>query len=241
MIYVMSDIHGYYNSFIKMLEKINFNNEDKLYVIGDLIDRGPSSLKIIEYCRRHDNIEVLKGNHEYMLEMANKDRGLRKCWLRSGGDITLDELEESYKDDSEYEKSLNEWVENLPLFESVKVNGNEFFLTHAGISKDLFNTYRKKFKLGKWHKIDLLDLFEWAVNYLDYDENNILWSKGIFGSKFTFTRDYLVIGHTPTKSKKIEKINKVYNIDCGSYEENGYLGCLCLDNFKEFYVSTSDE
>ena len=149
MIYVMSDIHGYYKSFLKMLDKINFSEDDTLYVIGDLIDRGPCNLGIIEYCKNHKNIKVIKGNHEYMLEMSDKDRAIRKCWMRSGGDITLDEIENSYGENSEYEKEVCEWIENLPLFESIHVNGNDFFLTHAGISKDLFEKYRKRFKLGR--------------------------------------------------------------------------------------------
>ena len=44
-IYVLSDLHGHYNIFIKMLEKINFSDDDVLYILGDCCDRGPDSLK----------------------------------------------------------------------------------------------------------------------------------------------------------------------------------------------------
>ena len=44
MIYVMSDLHGQYNAFLKMLELINFTDEDELYILGDIIDRGPNPL-----------------------------------------------------------------------------------------------------------------------------------------------------------------------------------------------------
>jgi len=40
-IYVLSDLHGHYNIFIKMLEKINFSDDDVLYILGDCCDRGP--------------------------------------------------------------------------------------------------------------------------------------------------------------------------------------------------------
>ena len=46
-IYVLSDLHGHYNIFIKMLEKINFSDDDVLYILGDCCDRGPDSLKFI--------------------------------------------------------------------------------------------------------------------------------------------------------------------------------------------------
>lgn len=36
--YVMSDIHGCYDEFIKMLELISFSDKDELYILGDVID-----------------------------------------------------------------------------------------------------------------------------------------------------------------------------------------------------------
>ena len=41
MIYYMSDVHGAYERYLKMLEAINFSDEDTLYVLGDAIDREP--------------------------------------------------------------------------------------------------------------------------------------------------------------------------------------------------------
>lgn len=40
MTYVMSDLHGMYDKFIAMLEKIDFSDSDELFIIGDIIDRG---------------------------------------------------------------------------------------------------------------------------------------------------------------------------------------------------------
>ena len=41
MIYFMSDIHGCYKEYMELLEKIHFSDEDELYVVGDVVDRGP--------------------------------------------------------------------------------------------------------------------------------------------------------------------------------------------------------
>ncbi len=38
--YVISDIHGHYEYYVKMMEKIKFSNADMLYILGDVIDRG---------------------------------------------------------------------------------------------------------------------------------------------------------------------------------------------------------
>ena len=59
-IYVLSDLHGHYNIFIKMLEKINFSDDDVLYILGDCCDRGPDSLKIYLYIQKFDNIHLIK-------------------------------------------------------------------------------------------------------------------------------------------------------------------------------------
>jgi len=44
MVYAISDIHGYYDKYIRMLDKIEFNKNDMLYVIGDVIDRGDDGI-----------------------------------------------------------------------------------------------------------------------------------------------------------------------------------------------------
>ena len=47
MKYVMSDIHGRYDKYADMLELIHFSEEDELYILGDVIDRGPDGIKIL--------------------------------------------------------------------------------------------------------------------------------------------------------------------------------------------------
>ena len=46
--YVISDIHGQYKAYLKMLELIGFKDEDFMYVLGDVIDRGPDGISIIK-------------------------------------------------------------------------------------------------------------------------------------------------------------------------------------------------
>ena len=66
MIYVMSDIHGCFEEYQEMLEKINFNKHDTLYVIGDVLDRGKHPLDIIQDMMLRPNIIALLGNHDLM-------------------------------------------------------------------------------------------------------------------------------------------------------------------------------
>lgn len=64
MIYIMSDIHGQYNRFKNLLHQLNLQNEDKLYILGDVVDRGPQPIKILQYMMKHQNIIPIIGNHE---------------------------------------------------------------------------------------------------------------------------------------------------------------------------------
>ena len=60
MIYAMSDLHGCYDKYIKMLEKINFNENDMLYILGDIVDRGPDGIKILLDINSSDrNVKII--------------------------------------------------------------------------------------------------------------------------------------------------------------------------------------
>ncbi len=48
-VYVMSDIHGYFDVLQTMLKKIDFSDEDELIIAGDYIDRGPQSLEMLRW------------------------------------------------------------------------------------------------------------------------------------------------------------------------------------------------
>ncbi len=48
MIYAMSDLHGCYDKYIKMLKMIKLNDGDTLYILGDIVDRGDGGIKILQ-------------------------------------------------------------------------------------------------------------------------------------------------------------------------------------------------
>ena len=73
MKYVMSDIHGNFDKYIEMLNLINFTEEDELYILGDIFDRGSNPLDILEHIMKHKNIHLIKGNHEQMYVECYED------------------------------------------------------------------------------------------------------------------------------------------------------------------------
>ena len=105
--YVMSDIHGCYDKYMEMLDKIGFSEDDTLYVLGDILDRGPHPVKIIQDLMKRPNVVCLAGNHEYMalrclkfLLMEITDENLDRLngqmlgrfinWQQNGSSTSLD-------------------------------------------------------------------------------------------------------------------------------------------------------
>ena len=232
--YVISDIHGEYDAFVKMLEKIKFNDNDILYVIGDVIDRGPEPIKTLLHIMKAKNIVLLAGNHEYMAtlclnylfkeiseEVVEKlsdgmIMGLLREWQINGGGGTLQELLEC---DKETRNAIFNYLTKLKLYKELEVGGKSFILVHAGLGN-----FDKNKKLKDYNIMELV----WKR--MDYD-------------KVYFEDKYLITGHTPTQGIEgnenpgyIYKNGKNFDIDCGCVFEGGRLGCLRLDDMKEFYV-----
>ena len=65
MIYVMSDLHGCYEKYSKMLSLINLKETDTLYILGDIVDRGEGGIKILLDLMGRKNVIALRGNHDH--------------------------------------------------------------------------------------------------------------------------------------------------------------------------------
>ena len=62
--FVIGDIHGCFDEFIELTEKIGLQNDDLLISLGDIVDRGNKSKEVYAYFVNRPNSIVLIGNHE---------------------------------------------------------------------------------------------------------------------------------------------------------------------------------
>ena len=91
MQYAVSDIHGCYDKYIQLLHRLGLKDSDTLYVLGDMIDRGPDGLKILMDISMRPNVVPFLGNHEYaaltclpwLMEELTEENTERMCC--SGG------------------------------------------------------------------------------------------------------------------------------------------------------------
>jgi serine/threonine protein phosphatase 1 len=65
MTYVMSDLHGRYEQYRRMLEVIGFSEADELYILGDVVDRGPEPVRILTDMSMRPNVYPLAGEHDF--------------------------------------------------------------------------------------------------------------------------------------------------------------------------------
>ena len=63
MIYCISDIHGCFDEFEELLNRVGFSDQDQLYILGDLVDRGPNVDKCVEWVGEHRANEVGSNVH----------------------------------------------------------------------------------------------------------------------------------------------------------------------------------
>lgn len=114
-----------------MLEKIEFSVDDTLYVLGDVIDRGPDGIALLREIMAAPNMVMLMGNHEYMMLdylKPDPDPIAKRRWNRNGNRPTLDAF---LKLKAREQKEILNYLEFLPTHLEVEVNGQRFYLVHG--------------------------------------------------------------------------------------------------------------
>ena len=120
--YVVGDIQGCFDSLIALLDQVNFDAEnDTLYCVGDLVNRGPKSLKTLRFLKSiGESAKIVLGNHD--LHLISVYYGIRELNRKD----TLHKILTA-KDAEE----LIVWLKSQPLMIHDKTQG--FVISHAGI------------------------------------------------------------------------------------------------------------
>ena len=208
-IFIIGDIHGCSKTFKKLvLDKIGICKTDKIYCLGDYIDRGPDSKGVIDFIlqlrKRGYHIHTLRGNHEQLLLESEIDELSKKNWIINGGDKTLNsfKVESIHQLDPKY----------LNFFKRTKyhIQTKDFMLVHAGLNFNSTNPIADK------------DAIIWIRNFLV--DTNLLSGK------------ILIHGHTPKHRDFIllQQFESPFNLDggCVFKHKEGY-GSLFALNFYE--------
>ncbi len=129
--WAIGDIHGCYDILMELLEKIKFNpSEDKLWLTGDIINRGNDSIKTLEYIYSiKDSVIMILGNHE--ISLIEGYYGLRKPKNDMREILLMDNIDE-----------IILWLRFQRIFYKDEKLG--YCISHAGLSPDFTLSLAKK-------------------------------------------------------------------------------------------------
>lgn len=244
--YVISDLHGAYERFRKLLKKIKFKPEgdDELYLLGDYGDWGEKSIetfRCVMELDKSDRVHCLKGNHDLMFEEQLRNPGfLDVNWYYANMGLKTWDAFKKLKDKEQEE--LSEWVKGLKYSFEFEIDGERYMAAHA------YPYFGKRGNLG----------------YL-YTTHDAVWMRLQWDSNpfadYHGKKKYrgLICGHTITSRyyresalKQTHDHNCIYRgphfigIDCGAKcieyshlwakeAKDARLAALRLDDMKEFY------
>ena len=232
MTYAISDIHGEYEQFISLLEKINFGEKDTLYVLGDVVDRGPEPIKVLRYMMSKKNIVPIMGNHDLMAcdglklllgeitaditkKLKPSELEMMSAWIKMGANSTIGGFSALSLDER---TEILEYISGFLPYKKVSAGGKEFLLVHAGIEN-----------------------FDPAKPLDEYTIDELVWGRIDYFFPY-FDDIYTISGHTPTQNIPdnprpgyIFRANNHIAIDCGANKRDGRLAALCLDTQEEVY------
>lgn len=234
--YVISDIHGEYDLFMELIDIIKLKETDTLYILGDILDRGPHPIKVLLKLMEMPNAVCIVGNHELMalecLEFLCKEiteetiAGIDSemvdnliTWQMNGSITTTDEF---HKLDPETRQDVIDFIKDFLIYEELTVGRKDYLLVHGG--------------LGSYAPEKGIE---------DYSIEDLVWERADYETQY-FDDIYVVTGHTPTQGIEgnprpgyIYQANNHIAIDCGCYLSGGRLSAICLDTGEEFYSSTN--
>jgi len=221
--YCISDIHGCYDEFMALLEKINFDpTVDAIYILGDVIDRGPDPLKCLQFVKKTNKIHLITGNHEQMM-LDYYDQTETWNWRSNGGGRMRALLNNFRLSGYETEAdALLSYVRSRPYFKTLKVGETRYFLSHAGLSP--------------------------TIPFSRQCPGDLLWSRAEFYEELSLKTHTCIFGHTPTPYLHNDRSNFDVWFDPRNKDKigidggcvfGGRLNALRLDDHAVFYVALS--
>lgn len=223
MTYIVSDIHGRQDLYLRMLQKVELSEQDELYILGDVIDRGGDGIAILLDLLKRKNAHLLMGNHEDLalpvLRLAAlyqrleplTDRVLYQRWMENDGKPTVEAF---LRLDRQSQQQVISFLQSLPHRASVTVSGQDYHLSHTLPNEPPVSERTPK--------------------------RGFLWGEPDY--RFPYgDHTVFVTGHTPTHLIDpayhgiIWRGNGHIALDCAA-AYGGALGCICLETGEEFYV-----
>lgn len=183
-IIAIGDIHGCHAALEALISAIAPTANDTIVTLGDYVDRGPDSQKVIQTLielKQQTHLITLLGNHERMMLDAHVDQQAQEFWLHFGGSETVESYGTSIDDVPEQHWKFLEKC--LPYYEF-----DEFIMVHAS--------------------------YEPALPLADQTEKVRLWQHlGVVPPQPHVSGKTVFVGHTPQSSGEVLDAGHLICID----------------------------
>lgn len=169
---VISDIHGYFQTFKQLLQQISYHPlQDRLMLLGDYVDGGPSGREVVQYVRalsRLEGVRVIGGNHDdmFLAWLDHQDYLLSPyTTTRNGGFQTIRSFCPWYNGEADDERARayikQKYAADITFLRNLKyfMEDEHHIYVHAGIDPQIKHwrqTSTKDFRWirGKFHAYD---------------------------------------------------------------------------------------
>lgn len=172
--YFVGDLQGCFDELDLLLRKIRFNHQkDHLYLVGDLIGRGPQAQETLDFLISHQSsIHPILGNHD--LHFLAICHGIKKS--------KASDKYQSLLNSPQRQQYIN-YLRNLPLL--IDFPNHNVVMSHAGISPqwDLTTAKKEAKKVEQWLKSNkynqlLTAMYNNQIN--DWQQCNTVTEKAVF-------------------------------------------------------------
>ncbi len=232
--FAISDIHGCLETFRQMVEnQLRLKPDDQLYILGDCVDRGPSSKGVLDYIMQLDasgyQVYCIKGNHEEMMINANRtyEEEVLELWLYNGGRETLASF--GITDPRSLPSRYIHFMDNFQPY----ITLDNLILVHAGLNF-----------MGETMDPDG-DQFLWKLHNPLNDYQSMMWIRDWYDDvDWNWLKDRRIVhGHTPIVREDIQDMalhfdeDQIIDIDNGCFAKfHDGLGNLCALDLHSYEV-----
>lgn len=212
--FVVGDIHGQFSALEMLLLDVSFDpDRDRVFSVGDMIDRGPESHRVVEFLN-YPWFHSILGNHEQMLLDSENSEAVLKNWTDWNGGDWWPRIPARLHD------RIRRIIRQLPVAMEIATPGGRVGVVHADVPIG-FSWQQFVAQIGKDRKNDDV-------------KDHALWSRNRFKQLQMMGRthpiagiDLVVFGHTPVP-RPIQQAN-LYYIDTGAaYVKDKTLGTMTL-------------
>jgi serine/threonine protein phosphatase 1 len=209
----VGDIHGHFSRLRKVLEANGFNPAvDRLFSVGDLVDRGPESEQCLEWLD-YPWFFPIKGNHEELVEQYTYSQINTGWYMDCGGAWLISKIPSE-------RQIYADAFESLPYMIEVDTAAGAVGLIHSNVLRDDWSYTWERFS-------NCRDPSEWRLI-----RQCCLWERNRILQEDTTTVEGIravVVGHTPLRLPQV--LGNVYHIDTAGWH-TGYFTLLDLNTLK---------